>query len=572
MLRSNSLEVTRNRVLVLAGHSQANGQAVDALRDRYDVVQIASIDEAIEALRHQHFDAVFSDSGDFLPLERALVSQQANLILNTIGEGVCIVDGEGRCNWMNKRMAAWPAHVHEKIRRTCQGSFELFSKQVSPQQADAPAGFSRSKKYSLNVDDHQFFEMIASPVISPGGQVVQVVCVVWDATGTRRLQQKIDAIDKAGRELVRIEADLIQKMNVGQRLKLLEEKIISFTRDLMHFDHFAIRLLDRRSRKLEVVMSQGLPSEALCIELYAEQEGNGISGFVAATGRSYICPDVERDPRYVYGLDSARSSLTVPLTLHDKVIGIFNVESRQRAAFNEDDRQFAEIFGRYVAIALNILDLLVIERVSTSHKVAEDACSEAAGPLNDIASDAAALIDEFIGHDDLRNRLQAIVDNVSNVRRCLRQVAEGPHNVLGAGDVKGEDDPIISGAQVLVADDEPNIRTTIGDVLRKYRAEVTVCSNGAEAIALIDARDRPFDLVISDIKMPDKTGYDVFATARRKSAAMPVILMTGFGYDPNHSIVRASQEGLQAVLFKPFKVDLFLTEVRKALQSQPAQR
>ena len=47
---------------------------------------------------------------------------------------------------------------------------------------------------------------------------------------------------------------------------------------------------------------------------------------------------------------------------------------------------------------------------------------------------------------------------------------------------------------------------------------------------------------------------------------LPVILMTGFGYDPNHCIVRASQEGLQAVLFKPFKVDQFLDEVRKALQ------
>jgi DNA-binding NtrC family response regulator len=42
--------------------------------------------------------------------------------------------------------------------------------------------------------------------------------------------------------------------------------------------------------------------------------------------------------------------------------------------------------------------------------------------------------------------------------------------------------------------------------------------------------------------------------------------MTGFGYDPNHSIVRASQEGLAAVLFKPFKVDQLLAEVRKALQ------
>ena len=165
-------------------------------------------------------------------------------------------------------------------------------------------------------------------MINPGGQVVQVVAVVWDATGTRRLQQKIDAIDKAGRELVRLEADAMSKLNVGQRLKLLEDKIISFTRDLMHFDHFAIRLLDRKTNKLEMVISVGLPTEALNIELFAETEGNGISGYVAATGRSYICPDVERDPRYVMGLDQAKSSLTVPLRLHDKVIGIFNIESR----------------------------------------------------------------------------------------------------------------------------------------------------------------------------------------------------------------------------------------------------
>ena len=562
------MEYARKRMLVLGGPSKANAQTIGALRDQCDVIEVATIDQAIEALRHDHFDAVFSDSADFLPLERALVGQQANLILNTIGEGVCIVDGEGRCNWMNKRMAAWPAHVHEKIRRTCQGSFDLFSKQVSPQTSDAPPGFSRSKRYSLNVDDQQFFEMIASPVISPGGQVVQVVCVVWDATGTRRLQQKIDAIDKAGRELVRLDAELIATLNVGQRLKLLEEKIISFTRDLMHFDHFAIRLLDRRSNKLEVVMSQGLPTEALSIELYAQQEGNGISGYVAATGRSYICPDVERDPRYVFGLDSARSSLTVPLRLHDKIIGVFNVESRHRAAFNEDDRQFAEIFGRYVAIALNILDLLVVERAGTAHKIADDVCSEAAGPLNDIASDAAALMEEFIGHDELRNKLQQILDNVSNVRKCMRQVAEGPNTVLGASEVKaGEQDPVLAGAHVLVADDEPNMRTTVSDVLRKYGVIVTVCANGNEAIAQVEANG--FDLVISDIKMPDRTGYDVFAAARRKSATTPVILMTGFGYDPNHSIVRASQEGLQAVLFKPFKVDQFLAEVRKALATQP---
>jgi two-component system, sensor histidine kinase SagS len=562
------LEGTRSKVLVLAGQSRTNAGAIEALRARCDVVETPSIDEAIEALRKEHFSAIFSDSADFLPLERALVSQQANLVLNTIGEGVCIVDAEGRSNWMNKKMQAWPARVHEKIRRACQGSFELFSKQVSPQTPDTPATFNRSKRYSLNIEDQQFMEMICSPVINPAGQVVQVVAVVWDATGTRRLQQKIDAIDKAGRELVRLEADTMSKMNVGQRLKLLEEKIISYTKELMHFDHFVVRLLDRRSNKLEPVISVGLPPDALNIELFASPEGNGISGYVAATGRSYICPDVERDPRYITGLDSAKSSLTVPLTLHDRVIGIFNVESRQRAAFNEDDRQFAEIFARYVAIALNILDLMIVERVSTSHKVADDVCGEVAGPLNDISSDAAALMDEYIGQDDLRQRLQQILDNVGCIRKSLNQAAQGPNtSILGAQDVLGEDDPILNGARILVADDEPNIRTTIGDVFHKYRAQVTVASNGAEAVQLVESQD--FDLVLSDIKMPDKTGYDVFASARKRSATVPVILMTGFGYDPNHSIVRASQEGLQAVLFKPFKVQQLLTEVRKALQAQP---
>ena len=74
----------------------------------------------------------------------------------------------------------------------------------------------------------------------------------------------------------------------------------------MHFDHFVIRLLDRRTKKLELVISAGLPNDALNIDLYAEADGNGISGYVSATGRSYICPDVERDPRYVIGAGSGQ--------------------------------------------------------------------------------------------------------------------------------------------------------------------------------------------------------------------------------------------------------------------------
>jgi FixJ family two-component response regulator len=47
--------------------------------------------------------------------------------------------------------------------------------------------------------------------------------------------------------------------------------------------------------------------------------------------------------------------------------------------------------------------------------------------------------------------------------------------------------------------------------------------------------------------------------------AAPLVLMTGFGYDPGHSIVKARQAGLQFVLYKPFRLDQLLDAVEKAV-------
>jgi two-component system, sensor histidine kinase SagS len=553
------------KVLVLTGQHAQRAGVIELLRHHCNVVETGTIDDALAQLRKNEGEiaGVFSDAEDFLPLERALVSQQANLILNTIGEGVCIVDGSGRCNWMNKKMSAWAARVHETIRRTCTEAFEFF-RNIPPPELLSPTS-PRSRRFALNIEDSQFMELIASPVLTPSGQVVQIVAVAWDATNNRKLQQKIDAIDRAGRELMQLEGDAIKKLNVGERLKLIESKIIGYTRELMHFDHFAIRLLNPQTTKLEIVMSAGLPQEALNVELFAHPDGNGISGYVASSGRSYICPDVERDPRYITGLDHALSSLTVPLKLHDKVIGIFNVESRQRGAFTEDDRQFAEIFGRYVAMALNTLDLMIKERMQTTNIIAGNVAAEMAGPLNDITLDVTSMMEDFVDNSELSVRLKTILTNLDSIKDSLRAAAAPNTSVLGAKDVERPltPDPVIADARILVVDDEPNIRQTIADVLRKYQAVVTVCSGVVEARDKIASGD--FDLILSDIKMPDGSGYDVFTASRETQSPPPVVLMTGFGYDPSHCIVRASQEGLHAVLFKPFRVEDFLREVRRAL-------
>ncbi|MCC7146530.1 MAG: response regulator [Phycisphaeraceae bacterium] len=555
------MEEHKSRLLILGGKAAGQHPVADALSPYFQVDVVPRMDQALEALRKTDYHAVFADVGDFLPLERELVGDKAAMVLNTIGEGVIIVDAEGRCVWSNKRMRAFPSEVFEQVKQVCMRARAIFSAS-SPVLAGESVQ-ARSRKFTCQFAD-RYFELMVSPVADDRGEVSQVVGVAWDATSGRRLQQKIDAIDSAGRELTHIESDLIAKLSPGQRLKLLQDKIIRFSKDLMHFDHFAIRLLDKRTNKLEVVIAEGLPLEALEIDLYAQPEGNGISGYVAATGRSYICHDTEKDPRYVQGLEHCKSSLTVPLTLFDKVIGIYNIESQSIGSFNEDDRQFAEIFARYVAMSLNILDLLVVERYTTTGQLADSVVQEIAQPLNDIITEAQTLMEEYIGDDNMRHRLGRIVENVESIRQTVRAVVAGPHAVLGSKDVDNQrTSQLLVDRRILVADDEVNIRTTLADVLRKHGAQIDLCKDGYEAVNTLEQHH--FDLVISDIKMPYRNGYEIFAAARRCRENLPVILMTGFGYDPNHSIVRASQEGLCGVMFKPFKVDQLIEEICKAL-------
>lgn len=557
------MDGTRPRLLLLKGETVGRQEAVRSLEQFFDIDTVDRLQSALDALREHDYDSVFADVGDFLPLEQALVGRQASLVLDTIGEGACVIDGKGKCRWSNNQMRNFTPDVFDKVVGICGQARSIFAEQV---KHDDVRRRNRSKKFSFRGENDRYFELVASPVIGTDQEIGQVVAVVWEATTNRRLQQKIDAIDAAGRELARLDIDEVAKAGPDQRLQILQDKIIRYSRDLMHFDHFAIRVLDKRSNKLEVVIADGMPADALDMDLYSHPEGSGISGYVASTGRSYICHDTEKDSRYVPGIEHAKSSLTVPLRVHDSVIGVFNIESQEVGTFDEEDRQFAEIFGRYVAIALNMLQLLVVERTTISGQMADSVVQDVAEPLNDIITAAQSLMEEYIGDDLMRKRLAAIIENVQAVRGTVREVAAGPRAVRGSGRVEvAEEDAILAGRTVLIADDEANIRTTIADILEKHGCICTVCKDGHEATNQL--QQQRFDLVLSDIKMPYRNGYEIFATARRDSETIPVILMTGFGYDANHSIVRASQEGLSGVLFKPFKVEQLLERVRLGLQA-----
>ncbi len=530
-------------------------ELAELLSDRYEMVAVDTLDQAVQNLQEQQYCLVIWPSGDLPGLERAAVGQHAAVILETIGQAVGILDLGGGLIWGNERLTKLPKQLLNHLSKCCS---ELFAAEISTGKADRTAG-----RFTLSSGAGRYFEVTASPVVDGDGKFQHIAVAAWDITASRLLQEKLNAIDKAGREIVHLDSQVVEKIEIGQRLGLLEEKIIRYTREVLGFDKFSIRLLDPKSNRLELVLWAGISQQAQNVELFASSQEYGISGHVAATGRSYICPDVKADRRYMHGIERAASSLTVPLLLHDQVVGVFNVESQTTAAFNEDDRQFAEIFGRYVAVALNILDLLVVERYRASDQFVDNLAAEIAGPLNDILTDAGSLMEQYIGQDDMRGKLEGICKNVRAIRRNIRQVAKPPPGLLGAKPKRVVKDRHLKARTILVVDDEPIIRQTIGDVLRKYGATVHSACEGKEAIAMI--QQNSYDLVLSDIKLPYKNGYEVFAAVKDDHPGVPVIFMTAFGYDPQHTIIRARQEGLSGVLYKPFKVDQLLGTIRQAL-------
>jgi two-component system, sensor histidine kinase SagS len=498
-------------------------------------------------------------------------------VLKALGEGVCIVNPEGELLWSNEYFESLDESVRDRVNALCVQAADAMpgSMQSPAPQGLAPASNAMVTKHRVSCDQGlRSFDVYITGIARIDGDEVQtgrIAAIVRDVTIAQRTQQKMDAIDRAGFELVRMDVDQIKEMNALERLQLLEKRVIQYSHDLLRSDHFVIFLTDQKTNRLQPVMQSGLPLEIQDLDLYLETEGSGISGHVAKTGESYICYDTLTDNRFLPGLSGARSSLTVPLRVCDRVIGIMDIESKQPGAFDDQDRQFAEIFGRYIAMALHMLQLLVTERTTTNQTVSGRFEGEINAPLDDIVHEIDWLREHQKNADPETSRhIDRILSDVSSIKDRMRCVSEGPQNLLGVDEalIQREKDPLLIGKRVLVVDDNPKIRKIIGDVLSHRGCETTVVNDGVRAIEILEEikahGTEPFDLVVSDIQMPDRNGYEVFSAVRRCNPDTQVILMTGFGYDPHHSIVRASQEGLKSVLFKPFEIELLLTQVREA--------
>lgn len=120
-------------------------------------------------------------------------------------------------------------------------------------------------------------------------------------------------------------------------------------------------------------------------------------------------------------------------------------------------------------------------------------------------------------------------------------------------------------ASILIVDDEAIIRDFLSEVLEDY--ELELACDGDEAIDKL--KQRAFDLVITDLMMPEMTGLELLEALQERKLGVPVLMITG--YPTIRTAVQALRLGAADYIAKPFTRKELLSPVKRALQlDEPA--
>jgi DNA-binding NtrC family response regulator len=120
--------------------------------------------------------------------------------------------------------------------------------------------------------------------------------------------------------------------------------------------------------------------------------------------------------------------------------------------------------------------------------------------------------------------------------------------------------------RILIVDDDPYFLRVLSRILSAENFQVKTAEGACQAAQVL--RDDTFDLVISDLRLPDGDGLSILQELRKAGREVPVVILTAYGEVDNY--LEAMNAGATEYLNKPIKSDELIAVVRNCLRSRAA--
>lgn len=167
---------------------------------------------------------------------------------------------------------------------------------------------------------------------------------------------KLSVVDKL-RLLLDITKTISRSLDLEEVLKLVMDTLGS----LIPYDAAGIYLIetDDNGESPYVFKSKAIRGYNISFELVEPRLklGEGFIGYVAQTAKPLISADTSKDPRYFHARQRTKSEMVAPIIANDKVIGVFDLESDNLNAYNEDDLSVLQLLASQVAIIIEKVEL-----------------------------------------------------------------------------------------------------------------------------------------------------------------------------------------------------------------------
>ena len=118
--------------------------------------------------------------------------------------------------------------------------------------------------------------------------------------------------------------------------------------------------------------------------------------------------------------------------------------------------------------------------------------------------------------------------------------------------------------RILIIDDDPGLRRTLGDILRGKGYDLLIAESGAQGLALLAQESA--DLVLIDLGLPDMPGLEVLDRVKAAHPSIEAIILTGNA--TLDSAIEATNRGAFSYLLKPYAIDPLLLQIRRAIEKQ----
>ncbi|MDO4587304.1 MAG: GAF domain-containing protein [Planctomycetia bacterium] len=524
--------------------------------------------------------------------------------LHSLSFGIAFVDDNLNLIWENqvfKNCCEQPMDRNKKF-------YQLFGENIMILGPDfCPFSTVRRKKTptktTIRINDRYFelcysaqWEKNLSARQKKEPKILYFIVEMRDITEVQQVDEIIKTIIEVGRQFSELSPDDLKTMTVEDRRILLKDRIEHSIRGILKYDVVEIRLLDEKTNRLDPLLAFGMAPEAVQRVLYAEATGYGITGYVAHFNKPYNCEETLDDNLYIEGAINARSSLTVPMVYHSKVIGTCNVESLRPSAFTERDCHYLLLFAKNIAAAIHNLDLLSFENERAILDSLATISDSLALPIDHIISDLCVLINDEnslasgnskeISNQNLpfsdtftesskKERLQQILNNANSIRDQIISACEKLVTTEKKLRVKNSEHPVFFEKRILMIDsDEKNLQTA-HLIFEDLGAQVQTATDALTALIMLKIMN--YDLIICEIHPSGgMNGYQLLLRLIEIFPAktfIPILFAQPDGRDAAH-IVPMSKEKCREIGFemyaihKPIIKKQLITNVEKVFAEQ----